>query len=190
MEINPDIIRYLALTRLEYPQIINLCKTNSRYNAWLCQNPYFMRDLYRRDFGEDPPGNPILSYRSKYLDLLIRKVIQNRDADRFTRLLSSGFDFYPYLDEILSIGDKYNLILRNRLALPNSQELGRAVQTNKRPYVFTNAEYPFLQFLLKYLEYPPLEYLGDYYIVPLGSRYRKVSLKSLDGWEVPILTNL
>lgn len=195
MLLNSDIIQYMALTELTYPEIINLSCTNSKYNNCLCKNYYFMKNLYERDFGDfyNIYKDPIAKYRKMYLDKLINKIIITRNSERFNKLIRLKFNFKPYIDIILEIGQKYRLITSNIINEPMPINLFSVLVPKIRwPNVFTKEELPFLNYLIKekVVNDNYYEWFGYYYIVPPESKYNKIKLEDTSFYrkKIPILS--
>src|ERR1044071_3314562 len=44
-----DLLRYYVLQKLQYPDIVELCKSNQLLNNRICLNPILIRELWKRD---------------------------------------------------------------------------------------------------------------------------------------------
>lgn len=195
MLLNSDIIQYMALTELIYPQIINLSCTNSKYNNCLCKNYYFMKNLYERDFGDfyDTDIDPITKYRKMYIDKLITKIIITRNTNHFNKLIKLKFNFKPYIHLIIEIGQKYRSITFNTINEQMIMNLFSAIIPIIRcPYVFTKEELEFVTYLIneKVINDNYYEWLGYYYVIPPESRYNKIKLEDIAfyGKKIPLLS--
>lgn len=60
-----DVIVYLALT-LDLPEILSLCRTNSKFNNIVCENQSFWRNKLKKDYHvtDIPPIGPYTEYKN------------------------------------------------------------------------------------------------------------------------------
>jgi hypothetical protein len=76
----PDNQRKVAL-KLNYDDIINICKSKRKLNTNICQNPYFWRDKIRYDFPDININNiEPQKYRAKY-ELELANEYDQRNLD-------------------------------------------------------------------------------------------------------------
>jgi len=109
-----------------------------------------------------------------YLDNLITKIIITRNTGHFNKLIKLKFNFKPYIDLILEIGQKYRSITFNIINEHMPLNLFSVLVPKIRwSNVFTKKESPFLNYLIneKVVNDNYYEWFGYYYVVPPESKY-------------------
>lgn len=110
-----DVIIYLALT-MDLPEILGLCRTNSRFNDLVCENDTFWRNKLSQDYKIYQVPKSYLSYK-EYYKFLTNELKNPFDAlyigsnvgdINLVRLaLEKGVDVHIWDDLAVRIASKY-----------------------------------------------------------------------------------